>query len=785
MSFHDWLFPSGFMPHGHCYLWRTDVLWLHVGSDALIAASYFAIPLAVGHFVRLRRAVTPYWWVPALFAAFIFLCGSTHLMNIWTVWNPDYVLDGYIKLGTGIISAATAVMTYAVLPKALALRGPIELQREVDSRTAELQRLNSKLRDEIAARERTEISLRESEARFRILADNAPVLVWHADAQNRRIGFNQQWLDFTGRTMQQELGTGWIECIHPEDVERVVRTSQEHADRRQPFEMEFRMRRHDDTYRWVLDRGVPNFTESDRSFAGYIGSCIDITERKQMEREMRASRAELTFVTDNAPVMLAHCDRDSRYIFVNRAYTERLGKRVDEVIGRRIDEVVGQAAYAAVEPYIRRVLAGEAVEFEIEVPYETLRTRFMHYIYVPDRDESSGVVHGLVAAISDITDRRRLEDQLRDADRRKDEFLAVLAHELRNPLAPMKNAVHFLNLKSPREPALQNALQIVERQVSHMARLVDDLLEISRITGGRIRLQREPLNLTLVVTNAVEACRPAIDDARQILSLSISDEPLYVEGDVVRLSQVVTNLLNNANKYTPAEGRIAIAVRRDKEHALVSISDTGIGISPDMRERIFEMFVQVESAHEHSRGGLGVGLTLAKRLVELHGGRIDLESEGEHRGSTFTICLPLLERTSAPQTRPQVEVADPRPARVLIADDNVDAASSLAVVLQSLGHAVEIAHDGVAAVEIAERFRPDIAILDIGMPHMDGYEAARRIRQSIDRKECLLVALTGWGQDEDKRRARDAGFDEHLTKPVDPAQLLMILAANRAGDDVS
>ncbi len=401
----------------------------------------------------------------------------------------------------------------------------------------------------------------------------------------------------------------------------------------------------------------------------------------------------------------------------------------------------------------------------------------MHCVYVPDSDAETGFVKGLVAAVSDITDRRRLEEQLRDADRRKDEFLAVLAHELRNPLAPMQNAVRILEVKAPGHAQVQSATQILRRQVGHMARLVDDLLEISRITGDRIRFEPEPVDLSVVVTNAAEAVRPAVDAAGQVLIVSLSERAQFVQGDIVRLTQVITNLLTNANKYTPPAGRISIELADSAGEARIRVADTGIGIAPAMRDRVFDMFVQLDAAHEHSRGGLGIGLTLAKRLVDMHGGRIEIHSDGEGRGSAFTVCLPLTAH--APKAR-EATKSFPNAARILVADDNTDAAESLAVVLESAGHTVRVSYDGASAVHSMGSFSPEVAILDIGMPRMDGYEAARRIRGLPQGPECVLVALSGWGQSDDKRRAREAGFDAHLTKPVDPEALLQVIARLRS-----
>jgi PAS domain S-box-containing protein len=490
------------------------------------------------------------------------------------------------------------------------------------------------------------------------------------------------------------------------------------------------------------------------------------------------ARAELTFVTDHAAVMLAHCDRETRYVFVNRSYAERLGVTTESIIGKRIPEVIGEQAFRAIEPHIQRALSGERVEFEIEVPHGSRESRFLHCVYVPDRDAASGETYGLVAAISDITERRRLEEQLREADRRKDEFLAVLSHELRNPLAPIRNAVHFLKAKATGDVSTRSAYEIIERQTQHLTRLVDDLLEISRISDGRIQLQQERVNLALAVTNAVDACRPMIDEARQLLTVRIEDEHLPVAGDIVRLSQVVTNLLNNASKYTPSEGRIEIRLYREGSFGVICVADNGFGIPAEMTDRIFDMFVQLYP-HAARPKGLGVGLALTKRLTELHGGTIEVQSDGKDRGSTFRVRFPLLKNaSSAGEVRARAH-SEPLPETILIADDNPDVVESLRMILAALGSTIQVARDGAEAIAIAEQALPHAAILDIGMPHVDGYDTARHLRKLDGGDSCLLIALTGWAQDEDRRRAHEAGFDIHLTKPVDPNQLLGALSRYR------
>ena len=377
----------------------------------------------------------------------------------------------------------------------------------------------------------------------------------------------------------------------------------------------------------------------------------------------------------------------------------------------------------------------------------------------------------------------QLLEALREADRRKDEFLAMLAHELRNPLAPVRNAVQILRARGAGASEAQWAHDVIDRQVQQMSRLVDDLLDVSRIARGKIDLRRETVTLGAAVANAVEACRPAMERARHELTVSVPAEPIYVEADIARLSQVFSNLLTNAAKYTDPGGRIRVEASRDATHAIVHVSDNGIGIPPHMLHRVFDMFVQVERAGDHSQGGLGIGLTLVKRLVELHGGEVEARSPGTGQGSEFVVRLPLRDVERA---RPDAEI---RPAageatgelksrRILVVDDNKDAADSLAFLLRARGAEVRIAYDGLEAVGAAIAFVPDVVLLDVGLPKLYGYDAARRIRDARG-NSVLIVAITGWGQEEDRRRAQEAGFDHHFTKPVDFAALMSLITKAR------
>jgi signal transduction histidine kinase/ActR/RegA family two-component response regulator len=383
-----------------------------------------------------------------------------------------------------------------------------------------------------------------------------------------------------------------------------------------------------------------------------------------------------------------------------------------------------------------------------------------------------------------LAEREHLEDELRvrlgqlaGADRRKDEFLAMLAHELRNPLAPIQNALEILQLPSASPAIIAEAEEILGRQVQHLVRLVDDLLDMARISRGKIELRKERLALETVVARAIETARPLIDARGHELTVALPAEPVTIEADPTRLAQVISNLLNNAAKYSESRGHIWLTARRDGDRLAIQVRDQGIGISPDVLPSIFDLFVQAERGRDRTHGGMGIGLTLVRRLVELHGGAVEAFSAGPGKGSEFTIRLPFEAPTppSAESRAPISRIATTnrwaRPGRILIVDDNADAAATLARLLRNRGYETHVLFDGPSALEWADAHRPAVVILDIGMPKMDGYEVARRLRQKPGGDDLLLIALSGWGQEEDRRRSSDAGFDAHLIKPVDLAAL--------------
>jgi PAS domain S-box-containing protein len=493
----------------------------------------------------------------------------------------------------------------------------------------------------------------------------------------------------------------------------------------------------------------------------------------QRERELRS-------LADNTPDILTRFDQELRFLFVNSALEEATGLPRDGFPGRSLREVgMPEDVCDLWEQSIRSVFETRkprSLEFGYASPAGARRyaTRL-----VPEFGPT-GEAESVLAVTQDITERQRATEALKDADRRKDEFLATLAHELRNPLAPLRNGLELLRLAGTTAAAVETR-QMMDRQLSHMVRLIDDLLDLSRITNDKLALRKERVLLQDVAKTAVEASRPIIEASRNVLKVSLPDEPVWLVADAARLSQVISNLLTNAAKYTPQGGCIELSAAREGGEARIRVTDTGLGIPPEMLAQVFEMFTQVNRTLDRSQGGLGIGLAIVKRLVELHGGTITAESPGLGAGSTFTVCLPLIkvdarstEQLRTPEAALGRSVKSGR--RVLVVDDNVDGATSLARFLQLCGHEARTAHSGPEALDVAHPFKPEVVFLDIGLPGMNGYEVAKRFRGEPALSGTLLVALTGWGSEDNKRLSREAGFDFHLTKPAELKTIENILA---------
>jgi PAS domain S-box-containing protein len=389
--------------------------------------------------------------------------------------------------------------------------------------------------------------------------------------------------------------------------------------------------------------------------------------------------------------------------------------------------------------------------------------------------DEGGRLRGYAKIMRDITDRKRAEMDLAEANHRKDDFLAMLAHELRNPLAPILNGLQLLRLETAVGPGGQTAIGMIERQAKHLTRLVDDLLDVSRITTGKVSLRKERVALHTVIDHAIETVRPLVDSRKHRLSVSLPSETVWLEADAARLTQVIGNLVNNAAKYTEPGGYVRLTAEREGPNVIIRVTDTGIGILPEMLPRVFESFVQADRSIDRSQGGLGIGLTLAKSLVEMHGGKVEAHSPGVGKGSEFVVRLPVVPEVTPlkPEAAPEGKPKKTIPIRLLVVDDNPDTVQSLAMLLRLYGHDVMTADSGPAALEAALADHRDVILLDIGLPGIDGYEVARRIR--AQRSKPVLIAMTGYGQPEDQHKSKEAGFDYHLTKPVDPVRLQDLL----------
>lgn len=504
-----------------------------------------------------------------------------------------------------------------------------------------------------------------------------------------------------------------------------------------------------------------------------------------------AVRAEMDFrrVLDALPAAAYTCDAQGLITYYNRRAVLAWGREpnlndpADRYCGSfRMSTIDGKwvphdQCWMARCLHERRAFEGE--EIVIERPDGSRMVVLAHAIPIFDQE---GTLTGAVNVVVDITGRKRTEQklldrerELADASRRKDEFLATLAHELRNPLAPIRNSLHLLRLAAAGNGGLTQVHEMIERQVNNLVRLVDDLMDVSRITRDLIELRREPVDLAGVVNAAVETAKPIVEAGKHELTVTVPSDPLILEADPVRLTQVLANLLNNAARYTEPGGQISLTARREGTRAVVSVRDTGVGIPPAMLPKVFDLFTQLDRTYSRKHGGLGIGLTLAKRLVEMHGGEVEAFSEGPGRGSEFVVWLPLASVAPTARAWPTSTPAAVAQRRILVVDDNRDAADSLGLLLQFQGADVHVVHDGPAALDALTSYRPSVVLLDIGMPGMDGYELARRMRQQLDGENVTLIALTGWGQEQDQRLSKEAGINHHLIKPVDCEMLVGML----------
>lgn len=615
--------------------------------------------------------------------------------------------------------------------------------------------------------------LTAEQQRLQFVLESAGLVAWEADLETDRLHLSSN--------AAEVFGTRWttvsqaIAAANPADMPGAKAAYESVLETGGPFTCEVRLHRTPDKQEtWLEIRGQP-LREASGSVARVAGVAADVTDRRRAERE----QAQLAAVVQSSDDAIITMTPDGLVSSWNDGAARLLGYCGDEMLGESIDKIIPPELREQGALGRKRITGGERVDH-----CETVRVAKdgraipVSVRLSPILDRAGGII-GISKIARDITASKRDEEALRLADRRKDVFLATLAHELRNPLAPIRYATRLLEPGVPPQMA-SDAKKMIDRQLAHMARLLDDLLDVSRVTRGMLEIRREQLDLREIIESAAASVRPLVEVARQELAVCAPAEPLSVAGDAVRLTQIVGNLLHNATKYTPAGGHITLAACLAGDEVIVSVKDDGIGIAPEALATIFEPFVQLDPTSTRGAGGLGLGLSFASDLVRLHGGQIEAHSAGRGLGSEFIVRLPRAgEKPAITETvaaAEKVAALGASGVRVLIVDDNVDAATSLSYVLSVAGYHTSVAHDGNRALEIAEELHPEIVLLDIGLPGMSGHEVARRLRAKPWAKALRLIAVTGWGQEDDRTKSLEAGFDEHLTKPIDPEVLLRRIA---------
>ncbi|TAF07869.1 MAG: hybrid sensor histidine kinase/response regulator [Nostocales cyanobacterium] len=687
---------SPFIPHGHCYLWKTDLVRLHLVSDLVIALAYYSIPATLFYFVRKRQDL-PFHWIFLLFSGFILACGTTHIMEIWTLWYPTYWLSGLVKAVTAMLSLLTAIELVPLVPQALTLKSPAQLEQAnkelqiqiverlrveeelrnyqnhleelVAVRTTEITKYNEQLQQEITERQRILAVLKQSEERYRYLAESIPQLVWTTDGEGNCDYFNENWCEYTGLTLEQSVGSGWLAALHPDDVETAAKVWSNAVVNGTVYENEYRFKRATDgSYRWQLARGLP-LKDEQGCAVKWFGTCTDIDEQKQILQE----RAHLLQLEQTA-----------------RAKAET-------------------------------------------------------------------------------------------ANRIKDEFLAILSHELRTPLNAILGWSQLLLTHNFDQAKTSKALATIERNAKLQVQLIEDLLDTSRILQGKLTLKITNINLPSTVLSALDTMRLALE-AKSIQVNTIFEPNVgIILGDSTRLQQVVWNLLSNAVKFTPKGGKIEIQIRQTDGYAQIIVSDTGKGINPEFLPYAFDYFQQADSSSVRKFGGLGLGLAIVRNIVEMHGGIVKAESPGEGKGATFSVSLPLRQdqSLSMPDGENHSSFLKSKSlplagVKVLIVDDDTDSRDFVVFLLEQEGAEACAVASAFEALQVFIQAKPDVLVSDISMPDMDGYMLIRHVRTLTSEVggQIPAIALTAYARDYDQQQALQAGYQIHLSKPLNAEKLV-------------
>jgi PAS domain S-box-containing protein len=737
---------------------------------------------------RLPRTVRPWLWM--LLVVGVATALRTMLEPVLSVRYPlitYYPVTVFVALIAGPWPAAVAVLLTAVLAELLFGSGVVvgvdtaALAIYVSTNALLIVLVESVRRAGAAARRREQAALRSETAtagQRGLLAtalESADAGVHSWDPDTGVAQWDARLRALFGFTPDEPARhAALLARVDPADRARLEAAIAEAADVAGPrrYSVEYRIRRAgDEALRWIASTGFAVF-ENDR-LVRFVGTARDITDRHSAQSALRESEQRFATLAEGTSVLL-WVNGPAGHEFVNRAYLDFVGVESDRQLRgydwTRFVHPDDRDEY--VNAYKRAFATQARFRAEFRFRRHDGEYRWMRSDATP-RFGDDGELQGYVGATVDITERRNAEDALRVADRQKDEFLAMLAHELRNPLAPIRNASEVLALRYANDPQAAAPIAMLRRQSDHLARLLDDLLDVTRIAQGQVTLIKVPVEIGAVVAQAVETVAALAAAKAQTLRVERDPSPLYVSGDRTRLVQTLTNVLQNAVKFTGERGEIVVALRDAGEDLELVVRDNGVGIAPELVPRVFELFVQSERTLDRSQGGLGIGLSVVKRLVEMHGGAVAVESEGPGRGTTVSIRLPRIEASGDYAPAPAVASYT---RRVLVVDDSADAADSLAMLLEHEGHEVTTAYSASAALEVAGRVHPDVAFIDIGLPQMDGYEVARRLRAAEHGHEIRLVALTGYGQPDDREEARRAGFDHHLVKPADLRSVGAILA---------